>query len=134
MHYLVVPRFLACVLLIPLLTIVANFMGVMGGALVSLQVYRIEEYYYWHNAEGFIGLWDLGTGLLKPMFFGAAIALISCHRGFKSTGGAEGVGRAATEAFVYSFIAILALDFFLALGLNNLHDALWHSEGPRLVG
>jgi phospholipid/cholesterol/gamma-HCH transport system permease protein len=133
-HYLVVPRFLACVLLIPLLTIVANFMGVMGGALVSLQVYRIEEYYYWHNAEGFIGLWDLGTGLLKPMFFGAAIALISCHRGFKSTGGAEGVGRAATEAFVYSFIAILALDFFLALGLNNLHDALWHSEGPRLVG
>jgi len=133
-HFLVVPRFLACVLLIPLLTIVANFMGVMGGALVSLQVYRIEEYYYWHNAEGFIGLWDLGTGLLKPMFFGAAIALISCHRGFKSTGGAEGVGRAATEAFVYSFIAILALDFFLALGLNNLHDALWHSAGPRLVG
>ena len=132
-HYLVVPRFLACVLLIPLLTIVANFMGVMGGALVCTQVYNIDAHFYWRNAEGFVTLWDMSVGLIKPMFFGAAIAVIGCHRGFHSGAGAEGVGRAATRAFVSSFIAILALDFFLALFFNNLHDTLWSSGGKGLV-
>jgi phospholipid/cholesterol/gamma-HCH transport system permease protein len=124
-HYLVVPRFLACVLLIPLLTVMADFMGVMGGALISIPVYHIESYYYWQNSKAFVGLWDINSGLVKSMFFGAAIALISCHRGFHSEAGAEGVGRAATEAFVFSFIAILFLDFFLALFMNNLHDLIW---------
>jgi phospholipid/cholesterol/gamma-HCH transport system permease protein len=123
-HYLATPRFLACVGLIPLLTILANFMGVMGGALICIDVYHIESHYYWENTEGWVQLWDLTTGLIKPTFFGAAIAVISCHRGFRSEPGAEGVGRAATRAFVASFIAVLALDFFLALFLNNLHDYL----------
>ncbi|HEY1860126.1 MAG TPA: ABC transporter permease [Gemmataceae bacterium] len=132
-HYLVVPRLLACVLLIPLLTILANFMGVMGGALICIQVYHVESYHYWQNAQGFIGMWDIMTGLLKPMFFGAAIALISCHRGFNAQPGAEGVGRAATQSFVLSFITILALDFFLAMFFNKLHDAIWQSAGPHLL-
>jgi phospholipid/cholesterol/gamma-HCH transport system permease protein len=132
-QHLVVPRLLACVGLIPILTILANFMGVMGGALISVEVYHVEAYHYWHNAEGFVTLWDVVVGLIKPMFFGAAIALISCHRGFNSKPGAEGVGRAATEAFVFSFIAILALDFFLALFLNNLHDLIWQTTGPNLI-
>ncbi len=132
-HRLAVPRFLACVLLIPLLTIVANFMGVMGGALVCTQVYGIDAHFYWQNAEGFVSLWDLTAGLIKPMFFGAAIAVIACHRGFQSGAGAEGVGRAATRAFVASFIAVLVLDFFLALFLNNLHDFFWPTGGKGLV-
>ena len=132
-HYLVVPRFLACVLLIPLLTILANFMGVMGGALICTKVYGIDAHHYWTHAQGFIGLWDLTTGLIKPMFFSAAIALISCHRGFRSEAGAEGVGRAATEAFVTSFIVILALDFFLAMFLNNVYDRLWPAAGIQLA-
>src|SRR5439155_19845726 len=78
-HYLVVPRLLACVLLIPLLTIFANFMGVMGGALICTRVYHIDAHHYWMHTRGYIGLWDLSTGLIKPMFFGAAIALINCH-------------------------------------------------------
>src|SRR5207253_8435136 len=90
-HYLAVPRFLACVLLIPLLTVMANFMGVMGGALICIRVYHVEAYYYWQHTQGFIGLWDITAGLIKPMFFGAAIALISCYRGFNSDAGAEGV-------------------------------------------
>ena len=132
-HYLVVPRFLACVLLIPLLTIVANFMGVLGGALISVQVFHIDSYHYWQNTRGYIGLWDLTTGLIKPTFFGAAIAIISCHRGFHSEAGAQGVGRASTRAFVASFIAILILDFFLALFLNNLYDFLWPGAGPHMI-
>jgi phospholipid/cholesterol/gamma-HCH transport system permease protein len=132
-RHLAVPRFLACVLLIPALTVVANFMGVLGGALISVGVYHIESHYYWENTRGMVGMWDLTTGLLKPVFFGAAMAVISCHRGFHSEPGAEGVGRAATRAFVLSFIAILVLDFFLGLLLNNLYDYLWPSAGPRLV-
>lgn len=131
-HYLVVPRLLACVLLIPLLTVMANFMGVMGGALICTKVYHVEAHHYWTHAEAYVTLWDLFTGLLKSMSFGAAIALISCHRGFNSKAGAEGVGRAATEAFVTSFIVILALDFFLAMFLNKFHDLLWPAGGARL--
>jgi phospholipid/cholesterol/gamma-HCH transport system permease protein len=132
-HYLVVPRFLACVLLIPLLTIFGNFMGVMGGAWICTRIYHIDAHHYWTHAQGFIGMWDLMTGLIKPMFFGAAIALISCHRGFNSQAGAEGVGRAATQAFVMSFIAVLVIDLFLAMFLNNLYDRLWPAAGVRAI-
>jgi phospholipid/cholesterol/gamma-HCH transport system permease protein len=121
------------VLLIPLLTIMANFMGVMGGGFICIKVYHIEHHHYWTHAQDYVGLWDLTTGLIKPMFFGAAIALISCHRGFNSSPGAEGVGRAATEAFVTSFIAILALDFFLAMFLNDLYERLWPAAGAKLL-
>jgi phospholipid/cholesterol/gamma-HCH transport system permease protein len=131
-HYLVVPRFLACVLLIPLLTVMGDFMGVMGGALICIRVYHVEAYYYWQHTQSFLSLWDIIAGLIKPIFFGAAIAIISCHRGFNSKGGAEGVGRSATEAFVASFIAILVMDFFLAMFLNNLHDLLWPANGAKM--
>jgi len=132
-RYLVVPRVLACVLLIPLLTVMANFMGVMGGALICIRVYHVEAYYYWQHTQTMLSLWDVVTGLIKPIFFGAAIAIISCHRGFHSKAGAEGVGRAATEAFVASFIALLALDFFLAMFLNNLYDFLWPANGVKML-
>src|SRR5262249_41748677 len=138
---------LACVGLIPILTILANFMGVMGGALISIQVYHIEAYHYWHNAEGFVGLWDVVVGLIKPMFFGAAIALISCHRGFNSKPGAEGVGRPAVSngspgaggagggapvAFFFSFIPSPPLVFFLVFFLNTPHTPLGRPPGPNL--
>ena len=130
-RYLAAPRFLACVLLIPLLTILANFMGVMGGSMICTYVYHVEPHFYWRNAYGAITMYDIVTGLIKPMFFGAAIAVLSCHRGFRSEGGAEGVGRAATNAFVASFIAILVLDFFLAMFLTRLYDILWPAGGGR---
>jgi phospholipid/cholesterol/gamma-HCH transport system permease protein len=131
-HYLVVPRFLACVLLIPLQTIIGIFMGVMGGALICTRVYDIDTHHYFAHAASQIGIFDISTALIKPMFFGAAIALMSCYRGFNSSGGAEGVGRAATEAFVLSFITILALDFFLGMFLNTLHERLWPAVGVKL--
>src|SRR5712691_7552228 len=121
-YYLVVPRLLACVLLLPLLTAFADVAGVAGGALICVQIYGLEPHDYWQHSRDLIRSWDLFTGLVKPIFFGAAIALIACHRGFRSRAGAEGVGRAATEAFVLSFVAILVLDFFLALFLQSAHD------------
>jgi phospholipid/cholesterol/gamma-HCH transport system permease protein len=124
-HYLVVPRFMACVLLIPLLTLMADFMGVIGGAVVSTQMLNVDPYHYWAYSRKYVGSLDLFAGVFKSYFFGAAIALISCHRGFHSKAGAEGVGRAATEAFVYSFIAILCLDFCIGIVWNKAYDSIW---------
>jgi phospholipid/cholesterol/gamma-HCH transport system permease protein len=132
-HYLVVPRFLACVVLIPLLTILADFMGVLGGAAVTIGIYQVESHYYWTHANDYVGLWDIGVGLFKSVFFGACIGLISCHRGFHSRPGAQGVGRAATEAFVASFICILVLDFFLAMFLNSLYLRIWPATSSSFI-
>ncbi len=132
-YYLVVPRFIACVVLIPLLTVIADFMGVIGGALVCIKMYHVPAHHYWVHAREFIRAWDIFISLYKPIFFGSAIALISCYEGFNSPAGAEGVGRASTNAFVRSFIAILALDFFLNLIMNSLHETLWPATGSRML-
>lgn len=131
-HYLVTPRFLACFLLIPLLTLMADFMGVIGGAVVSTQLLMVDSFAYWQHSREFVGGLDLFAGVFKSFFFGAAIALISCHRGFNSRAGAEGVGRAATEAFVYSFIAILFLDFTIGIAWNNVYSAIWPNSANLL--
>ena len=122
LHYLVVPRLLACALLIPLLTVMADFMGVMGGAFICTRLFGVEAHYYWAHTQHYVTMWDVGMGMVKAFFFGISIALVSCHRGLNSQPGAEGVGRAATEAFVASFVAILVLDFFLAILLLALYD------------
>ncbi len=131
-YYLVVPRFLACVLLIPLLTLMADFMGVIGGAVVSTQIMKIDSFAYWKHTRDFVESLDIFAGVFKSYFFGSAIALISCHRGFNSRAGAEGVGRAATEAFVVSFIAILFLDFLIGMGWNTLYRSLWPQSGTLI--
>src|SRR5207245_10553949 len=114
-RYLVVPRFLACVLLVPLLTVLADVMGILGGALICVDVYHVEGHHYWTHSQEFVRAWDILSGLIKSVFFGAVIALISCHRGYNCRPGAEAVGRAATEAFVASFIVMLIFVFLLAL-------------------
>ena len=122
-HYLVVPRFLASVLLVPLLTVLAAFAGMMGGAWITIHLFDVPSPDYWRHTQGTIGAWDLVHGMVKPLFFGAAISLISCHRGLSNrTGGAEGVGRAATQAFVISFVVILLIDFFLTMLLSTLEQ------------
>ncbi|HUQ71586.1 MAG TPA: ABC transporter permease [Planctomycetaceae bacterium] len=123
--YLVVPRFLACFLLIPALTILADAFGMFGGWAVSTQIFGVSSHFYWFYSDSFITAYDVVTGTMKSLFFGAAIAVISCHRGFHCRSGAEGVGQAATEAFVYSFIAILVLDFFLGVILLHVYRLLF---------
>jgi phospholipid/cholesterol/gamma-HCH transport system permease protein len=80
-----------------------------------------------------VKVWDLLTGLGKSAVFGAVLSLIACHQGFNGRGGAEGVGRAATESFVYSFVAILILDFFLAMAANSLYSLLWPPYTPKVA-
>ncbi len=130
-RYLVAPRFLAAVLMIPILTVLADIMGLIGSSFVCLRVYGIDAYHYWEHTRAFVGFWDVFVGLLKSVVFGGVIALIACHRGFHGTAGAEGVGRAATQSFVISFIAILALDFVFGLLANSVHDLIWPAGSSK---
>jgi phospholipid/cholesterol/gamma-HCH transport system permease protein len=132
-HYLVVPRLFACVCLIPLLTVLADSMGTAGGALVCIKFFHIDPHHYWARTRGFVGVDDIMHGMVKSLFFGTAIGLVGCHRGFNCHPGAEGVGRAATEAFVASFVAILVLDFFLTLALNGIVASLWHAVPRKMI-
>ena len=129
-YYLVVPRFLGCLVLIPSLTVMADFMGVLGGYFYSHVLLGIDHHHYWANSREYVDVFDFLMGVFKSLFFGAAIALVSCHHGFHCEHGAEGVGRAATNAFVHSFVMILVLDLFLGIWLNNVHD-FFRPEGPR---
>jgi phospholipid/cholesterol/gamma-HCH transport system permease protein len=131
-HYLVVPRFLGCLLLIPCLAVMADFMGVVGAWLYSYFVLEIDSHHYWAHSEKYVGAFDLFTGIFKSLFFGAIIALVSCHRGFHCDPGAEGVGRAATSAFVTSFVVILVVDLLLGIALDAVYLALW-PEGVSIL-
>lgn len=123
--YLVVPRFLACFLLIPVLTLVADGVGMFGGWVISVQLLGVSDHFFWLYSQQFITAFDVVSGVMKSMFFGAAISIIACHRGFHCGAGAEGVGRVATNSFVCSFISILALDLVLVIILNNIFRLLW---------
>jgi phospholipid/cholesterol/gamma-HCH transport system permease protein len=124
-RYLVAPRVLACLLLTPFLIIYADFMGVVGGALVSFFQLGINSRAYWNFSAYGVELWDLSIGVIKGFFFGGAIALVSCYKGFTCREGAHGVGQACTEAFVESFISILALDFALAVIFKGIYATFW---------
>jgi len=124
-RYLVAPRFVASLLMVPLLTVVADIMGLAGSTFICLKVFHIDSHHYWQHTREFVGLWDLFDGLIKATIFGAVSCLIACHRGFHCRSGAEGVGRAATEAFVISFVAILMIDFVLGMFSNSLHTLIW---------
>jgi len=131
-RHLVVPRFLACLLLVPFLTVYCDFVGIVGGYAVAWGC-GVDTHEYWMRSAAAIENWDIFTGVVKSVFFGAAIALIACYKGFQSRQGAEGVGRAATEAFVVSFMAILVLDLFIVRFLQALYDALWGQTSVFLL-
>lgn len=125
LRYLVAPRVLACLLLTPFLIIFADLMGVLGGAMVSFSQLGINTKAYWTFSASGVELWDVAVGVVKGFFFGAAIAVISCYKGFTCREGAHGVGQACTEAFVLSFVAILALDFALVVIFKGIYNTFW---------
>ncbi len=123
--YLVAPRLLASLLLTPFLIIYADLMGIIGGYFVSVLQLGINASAYWTFSAYGVELWDLSVGVVKGFFFGGAIAVISCYKGFTCKEGAHGVGQACTEAFVASFISILALDFALAVIFKAIYNTFW---------
>ena len=114
--YLVVPRFLALLLMLPLLTVYADFVGMLGGYIVGVFKLHINSNMYINMTTSPLGLKDLYTGLLKSVIFAIIIAIISCYEGMRTQGGAEGVGRSTTLSVVTSFVLIIAADcIFTAL-------------------
>jgi phospholipid/cholesterol/gamma-HCH transport system permease protein len=125
LRVLVVPRVLGCVLLIPVLVVYADFMGILGGYAVSVYIYGVNGADFWRNAATSVDNFDVFYGPIKSIFFGVAISLICCYKGFRCAPGAAGVGRACTESFVASCMAILALDFFLGMLLNTVYESIY---------
>lgn len=123
--HLVAPRVMACLLLTPFLIIFADLMGIIGGYMISILHFGINERAYWNFSAAGVKLWDVSIGIVKGFFFGGAIALVSCYKGFSCKEGAQGVGQACTEAFVESFISILALDLALAIIFKAIYNSIW---------
>ena len=128
-RYLVVPRFAACVLLTPILTIYSDLLGVIGGWIISTKFNGIANGPYWHYSAVSIDTWQIMEGLIKSVFFGATIGLVSTFKGFTCGSGASGVGKACTESFVTSFICIIILNFFFAKLLHDMYIALYGNRG-----
>lgn len=133
-RHLVVPRVLACLIMAPVLTVFSDLLGIFGSWLVVVKGFGVDPEEYWKFSSQFVGNWDVFTGLVKSLFFGLAIGLISCYKGFNCGTGASGVGRAATESFVISFIVIIITNFFLAKFMNDLYTIFWGNALLNAIG
>jgi phospholipid/cholesterol/gamma-HCH transport system permease protein len=118
MRYLVLPRALALVLVLPLLTILADLAGMLGGLVVGLTTLGLTARGYWNETVNVVTLWDFSSGVLKSALFGLAIALIACQQGLATTGGAEGVGRRTTSAVVVTLFTLILVDAVLVVFLR----------------
>ncbi|MBU1220766.1 ABC transporter permease [Myxococcota bacterium] len=112
-QYLVVPRIIASIIMVPFLTMVFNLVGIMGASFVAVTMMGVDAGPFWHNIMWFIDAKDILEGIIKAVFFGAAFSTIACYQGFYASGGAAGVGRATTQAVVRGSVTILFLDVML---------------------
>ncbi len=121
--YLAVPRFLAILIMQPLLTVMANVIGTIGGLLVTVYKWGVPSTVYWDDILNYMDIGDFMHGLIKSVFFALIIVTVSCYKGFTCEGGAEGVGRSTTGAVMISMVMILVSDYFItsvlvALGIG----------------
>ena len=114
-RYLAMPRLIACLICVPALVIYSDCIGIAGGAIISNLHPKIFVSYstYYDSMRDALKLKEVGNGLIKSTVFGGIIALVACYVGFKTTGGARGIGRSTTRSVVLSFMLILVADYFL---------------------
>jgi phospholipid/cholesterol/gamma-HCH transport system permease protein len=112
-QYLVVPRVTASVLMLPILTVMGDAVGIIGGWMVSVGLFGANSYLYMERTFQFLEVNDVTSGLIKAAFFGLILSVTGCTKGFYTSGGAEGVGRSTTSAVVTASLYILLSDFFL---------------------
>lgn len=120
---LVTPRIIALLLTLPLLTISADLFGLIGGGIVAKQLYGLDTNVYVSSVRTGMDINALVTGIIKPIFFGLLIGLISCHKGLTTKGGTVGVGISTTQAVVLSSICVIIADFFLSKLLQSALDS-----------
>jgi phospholipid/cholesterol/gamma-HCH transport system permease protein len=113
-YYLSMPRLVAAVLMVPIIVIYVNLIGILGGALISATYVGVGVQSYFDNLFNSLTFDEVFRGLIKSMFFGGIVAIIGCYKGFKTTGGAEGVGRYTTQSVVLSIVLIVVFDYFLS--------------------
>ncbi|MFM9905253.1 MAG: MlaE family ABC transporter permease [Pyrinomonadaceae bacterium] len=116
---LVTPRIIALLVTLPLLTISADMVGIVGGGLIARQLHGLDPGVYMQSARVGVAISDILAGLIKPIAFGVIIGLVSCYKGLSTTGGTVGVGRSTTNAVVTSSITVIIADFFLSKILQN---------------
>jgi len=112
-HYLVVPRVNASILMLPVLALVGDAVGIIGGWMISVGLFGANSYLYMERTFQFLEVNDITSGLIKAAFFGLILSVTGCAKGFYTSGGAEGVGRSTTSAVVTASLYILLSDFFL---------------------
>lgn len=122
--YLVAPRFIAGIFMIPLLTLFSTLMGIFGGYLIATNLFNLSAANYFDPMQIHITLFDVATGVIKSFIFGILIVTVCCYRGMRTSGGAAGVGKATTQSVVTSYILILLADFFLTMALNMIHQEM----------
>jgi phospholipid/cholesterol/gamma-HCH transport system permease protein len=110
---LVVPRVLAGTFMVPVLTVIADAVGMVGGWIITVFQLRVASSLYWNSVFDALYMEDVWMGLIKPFFLGFVIVSIACHVGLRTTGGTQGVGRATTRAVVAGSVSVLAVDFFV---------------------
>lgn len=118
--FLAVPRLLALTVMMPILALYANVLGILGGMFVSATMLSIPASAYWVETQNRVGLWDVGSGVIKSVFFGLVIGLSGCLRGMKCERSAAGVGKATTSAVVTGILWIVIADAVFALVFNVL--------------
>jgi phospholipid/cholesterol/gamma-HCH transport system permease protein len=112
-RHLLVPRYIAFLVMLPLLTVFADFIGVMGGCIVAYVKLGVPTAVYFDDIFTFLGIEDFLHGFFKTYVFAFMIATVSCYKGLTTQGGAEGVGRSTTEAVVLSMVLVMVLDYFI---------------------
>jgi phospholipid/cholesterol/gamma-HCH transport system permease protein len=115
--YLIVPRVLASIVVVPMLTVIADFIGIIGGYFTGVIILRINAGAYVANMEKFVALDDIYHGIIKAAVFGLILSLIGCYKGYSTTGGAEGVGRATTQSVVLATVTILMANYLLTAAM-----------------
>ncbi len=123
--YLVVPRFLGCTIMLVILTVFTNVVGMIGGSIVAVYQIGLTLTTFQDSILQNLKVFDLMGGLFKAMVFGGIIGIIGCYKGFTTEGGAEGVGKSTTGAVVLAIMFILAVNYFLTVGINNFYQAIW---------
>jgi len=121
LRYLISPRLIGGVTMLPLLTLFSAMMGIIGGYLISVHVFGMTRQEYFGPMPGNTSIFDIWTGIVKAFFFGFLISTISCYKGMGAKGGAAGVGAATTSSVVICYTYILIINFLLTIGLNVLH-------------
>lgn len=112
--YLVIPRVLACCLMLPILTLLSLVTGMFGGLIIAINIYNLSESVFLDSARNFLGIWDIASAMIKACCFGVLIAIIGCSWGLTTTGGAKGVGQSTTTAVVTALLIIFVSNFFLS--------------------